>query len=127
MKCVQCGAENDPGAKFCTSCGAKLGPPATRYESKAPRKRAPQSTSPLQPGEKEYALNKTPIVALLLSFLIPGVGQFYNGDMKKGGLILLGAIILGVITAGIGSLVLWVYGMYDAYQVADGKIPLWKS
>lgn len=127
MKCTQCGAENDPGAKFCTSCGAKLGPPATRYESKAPRRKATHSTTPVQAGEKEYAHGKTPVVALILSLLIPGVGQFYNGDMKKGGLILLGAIILGVITAGIGSLVLWVYGMYDAYQVADGKIPLWKS
>ncbi len=124
--CTQCKAENEPTAKFCTSCGAKLGPPATRLEAKAPRRKAPQSRSPTQVGEKEYAYNKTPVVALILSLLIPGVGQFYNGDTKKGALVLIGAFVLGAATAGVVYLGLWIYGMYDAYQVADGKTPLWK-
>ena len=126
MKCIQCGAENEPSAKFCTSCGAKMGPPATRLEAKATRRKPVESQAPLQTGEKEYAYGKTPIVAALLSFLIPGVGQFYNGDMKKGALILAGALIVGPLTAGVVFVGLWIYGMYDAYQVAFGKTPLWK-
>ena len=37
------------------------------------------------PDGKRYAVGKEPVVALLLSlfFVIP-VGQFYNGDVKKG-------------------------------------------
>ncbi len=32
MKCLECGAENAPGAKFCTGCGAPLAPAAAPAE-----------------------------------------------------------------------------------------------
>ena len=40
--------------------------------------------------------HKSPPLALALSVLVPGAGQFYNGDYLKGGVMLGGA----VITAG---------------------------
>lgn len=92
---------------------------------------------------------KEPVVAAVISFLIPGSGQAYNGQVKKGIAILAGYIVLWIalfvvylgggilislITAGIGSLALlccWpvffapllinLWAAYDAYKTA-GRI-----
>ncbi len=58
-------------------------------------------------------------LALVLSFFIPGLGQFYNGQLLKGVLLLFGAIILGLISAGILAIPVWLYGMFDAYSNAN--------
>jgi len=62
---------------------------------------------------------------MILSILIPGVGQFYNGDMKKGAVMLAAAIVGGVITVGLVWLGILIWSAIDAYQVASGKSPLW--
>jgi len=74
---------------------------------------------------KQYAVGKSPATALILSILIPGVGQFYNNDVKKGAIMLGGAILLGVLTLGLAWLGILVWSAVDAYQVASGKSPLW--
>lgn len=89
---------------------------------------------------------KEPIVSAVISFLIPGTGQAYNGQVKKGIAVLLGYIVLWIavyaiyffgglgltlITAGIGSLALLccfpmlflpllinVWAAYDAYKTS---------
>jgi tetratricopeptide (TPR) repeat protein len=87
------------------------------------------------------------MVALFWSALFPGLGQFYNRDLVKGGLLALGNLIcLGaggaalfrlVITvasahasgevsqfgawAGFLSLVLWLYSMVDAAVTAHKR------
>jgi TM2 domain-containing membrane protein YozV len=81
--------------------------------------------SPPVPGEKQYATGKSPGVALLLSLLIVGLGQFYNGDVKKGLLMLVSAVILGLFTFGVAWLGIACWAAVDAYQVASGKAPLW--
>lgn len=58
-------------------------------------------------------------LALVLSFFIPGLGQFYNGQALKGALVFFAAIILGVISGGILGIPVWLYGMFDAYSVAN--------
>jgi TM2 domain-containing membrane protein YozV len=74
------------------------------------------------------AAGKNPVVAVLLSCFIPGVGQFYNGDNKKGAIMLavwFVSLILIVVAIGIFSLLaVWVYSMIDAYQVASGQKPV---
>lgn len=62
-----------------------------------------------------YAKRKEPAVALLLSFLWPGLGQIYNGDVGKGIGFMIGFWVL--IWVGVG-IVFWIWGMIDAYQVA---------
>jgi TM2 domain-containing membrane protein YozV len=81
-------------------------------------------------GGSRYAVGKTPALALFLSFLIPGIGQFHNGDSKKGGIIvgcwLLSWLLIG--TAGVGFFTgagVWIWSMVDAYRVASGKTPMW--
>ena len=68
------------------------------------------------------------IVAAILSFLIPGLGQAYAGDIKKGVIFFVIAIVLGCIImyllggatwAYIISLIYDIYAAYDAYQMAQ--------
>ncbi|MCY3771031.1 MAG: hypothetical protein OXG98_03280, partial [Gemmatimonadetes bacterium] len=56
---------------------------------------------------------KNPWAAFFLSWLIPGGGQFYNGENTKGGLMLLGA------ATGVGIL---VYGVNDKKEESSGSI-----
>ena len=61
---------------------------------------------------------KEPILAAIGSFIIPGAGQIYNGDsFIKGLLILLGTTI-GALIFVIPGLIIWLYGIYDAYSVS---------
>ena len=68
---------------------------------------------------------KNPVLAAILSAVIVGVGQFYNGDVKKGAIMLIGAVILGAATAGALWLALAVWSAIDAYQVANGTGKMW--
>ena len=63
----------------------------------------------------ESAAAKSPGIALLLSLLICGVGQMYNGQVGKGILMLVGCIMLWFILLGW---VVWIWSMVDAYQTA---------
>lgn len=66
---------------------------------------------------------KNPIIAAILSFIITGAGQVYNGDIKKGlkffiiEIILILSIyfIIGIILAPI----FWIYCAYEAYNTAE--------
>lgn len=66
---------------------------------------------------------KNPTIAALLSFLLTGAGQIYNGQVGKGIFfiavqavnVLLMAVLIGFITLPIT----WLYGIYDAYKTAE--------
>ena len=57
--------------------------------------------------------------------LIVGLGQFYNGDTKKGAIMLVAALVLGIATAGVLWLGLAIWSAVDAYQVANGTGKMW--
>ena len=75
--------------------------------------------------DRPRVTGKNPVLAAVLSAVIVGVGQFYNGDIKKGALMLLGAVILGTATAGLAWLALAIWSAWDAYQVANGTGKMW--
>ncbi len=56
----------------------------------------------------------------LLSFFIPGLGQLIKGQVGKGILIFIGAlvfIVLSSVLIGIPFLIwLWLWNIYDAYN-----------
>jgi TM2 domain-containing membrane protein YozV len=114
MKCSNpdCGADNDPVSKFCQQCGNPL-----------------LSTVRGGSGRREgtRASGKNPITASVLSLLLPGIaiGQFYNGDVKKGVVMVLGTIILPWFTWGSAAVGIWIWSVIDAYNVAAGKWTLW--
>lgn len=78
-----------------------------------------------------------PIISAILSFIIPGVGNLYNGEMQRGAIILVAWLVIGVgfwwlflpfitiLTAGFGGLLsfLWplvhIGAAYDGYNQAN--------
>ena len=68
-----------------------------------------------------------PILALIISFFLPGIGTVYAGDIMKGIIIFIVAVILRAlatiflfgIVAYILYVIVWLYGMYDAYTTAS--------
>ena len=66
---------------------------------------------------------KNPLLALLLSFVLSGLGQIYNGELNKGIILLVAYFISWFLTMFfIGCCttpVVWLYGMYDAYTTAE--------
>ena len=94
--CSNCGEEIDAKAEICPKCGVRVkAPPA---------------------GEKN------PGLAAVLSFLIIGLGQIYNGQIGKGIGLIVGMVIsafLFVLLIGIPIyIILWLYSIYDAYNTA---------
>jgi len=150
MHCTNCGHEMAAGGRFCVGCGTALAAsrpsspgPATNAQALVMAGPTAMAPSPLPPlpnslitpsvpgpqGRRQsmriYAEGKTPAVALILSLIIVGLGQFYNGDVKKGFLMLGGAIVGGFLSF---TLLWWVFAIWsaiDAHRVAKRSIPLW--
>jgi TM2 domain-containing membrane protein YozV len=72
---------------------------------------------------KELFFVKNPGLAAVLSFLVCGLGQIYNGQIVKGIGLFVAAGISGLLcTVVIGFILLpavWLYGIYDAYKTAE--------
>lgn len=58
---------------------------------------------------------KSPVVALLLSVLILGLGQCYNGQYGKGALMFFLGVFLWIFLLGW---IVWIWSMIDAYHSA---------
>jgi len=106
--CAHCGAAHSPQAAVCLNCGAAIG-------------HAVQSA--VVPAGKSP---KSPVVAVLLSFLWPGAGQLYAGDssgktiaflVAAGVLFLFYLTLIGLILLPLG-LILAIVSMIDARNVA---------
>jgi len=52
---------------------------------------------------------RSPALAAILSFIVPGMGQIYNGQVGKGLLIFFTAWLV----------IPWIIGIFDAYRTAD--------
>lgn len=67
------------------------------------------------------------ILAGILSFLIPGLGQAVAGDIKKGVIFFIIALVIGCFASFIfRHWVVWIidilyalFAAYDAYQMAQ--------
>jgi len=69
---------------------------------------------------------KNPVLAAIAAVFFAGLGQIYNGQNLKGFLIFFGTVF-GVALLIVPGLVIWLFGIYDAYVTAKrmkyGKIP----
>ena len=68
------------------------------------------------------------ILAAILSFIIPGLGQAIAGDIKNGIIFFIIALVLGTIVTYVLKGATWgyiidliysIYAAYDAYQMAQ--------
>jgi TM2 domain-containing membrane protein YozV len=98
--CSRCGAQIFADAEICPKCGVRVKLVNAQVQS-----------------------SKNPGVAAVLSFFFTGLGQFYNGQFKKGVMfILLGIVCVGLMIVFIGFIlypILLIYNIYDAYKSAE--------
>lgn len=104
---------------ICTNCGKNVcSGCAVEINGKTVCKNCVQASS-----KQTYVKRKEPLLSLILSFLIPGLGQIYNGEGVKGVVLIIAAVISVVLaTVCIGALtylIVWLYAMYDAYVIAE--------
>lgn len=65
----------------------------------------------------------SPIVAAIISFFFPGIGQVVQGETQKGIIMFVAAIISIILTYALGTigniiyLIYAVYAAYDAYNM----------
>lgn len=96
--CRDCGTEIRARAEICPECGIRQ----------------------QQPDYGSEESDKDPGLAAVGSFIIPGVGQVYNGEIAKG--IIGGVVFFAFALTGVGLIVaipLWIWLIYDAYKTAD--------
>lgn len=101
MFCEECGEEIPDGATFCNHCGTKVKNKVVSYSN----------------GSND----KNMVLALIISFLLPGLGIAYAGNLKKGILLFVGSLIFSIlgfaspIFTVIGRLI-WAYALYETYN-----------
>jgi TM2 domain-containing membrane protein YozV len=103
--CPTCGKQlTYENAEICPNCGVRI-----------------QNLSSNQKIEEE----KNPVLAALCS-IFPGLGQVYNGETALGVAVFFGTIV-GALFFLIPGLIVWIFGIYNAYTVAtkmnSGEIP----
>ena len=89
---------------FCNNCGCELADNAT-FCSKCGKK----------------IKNKNIYIALVLTFILTGLGSIYAGNTKKGLALLILRVLFAALAIfsnifGILSVLVWVYGFYEVYN-----------
>lgn len=93
--CSNCGEQIDARAEICPHCGVRVAMPPSA---------------------------KNPAVAAILSFFVVGLGQVYNGKYRTAILMfvlaVLSAMLWGIGIGVITSLIVWIWSITDAWNVA---------
>jgi len=103
--CANCGKEVPVGNAFCPNCGASTQVPASGTSSQT------------VPGTQ--MARKSVLIALILSFIFPGLGQYYAGQKKKALRLIVIAVVLALtVLIEIGVIlypIFWLYSMVDTF------------
>ena len=102
--CQECGSPTNVDQFVCVKCGVNL---SSSFRNIILNKKILPSNPP-----------KKPVLALILSFFIMGLGQVYLGQVWKGIAIFIATIIIGFLTFGLGCPVMFVISPVDAYKIA---------
>lgn len=110
--------------KYCHQCGAMI-PYLDRY---CPACNAKQGTLPgMEPIKEDKG--KSPWTAVILSFLVTGLGQLYLGERRRAFAFFGGTLIAGAVlsmyysqefTMGFGVVMAFISAV-DAYMIASRK------
>ncbi|MBN1892461.1 MAG: zinc ribbon domain-containing protein [Clostridiales bacterium] len=139
--CTQCGYEAEDHNKFCPGCGTSLRdagdsppvflpsetrqtasgsasiPPGGVYSQTYTESRGFESSDPNAVTPDKLVVE--PVVAVLLTFLIAGLGQMINGQVGKGFAMLGALIFLSIVSLGTFSLPGFILICIDAYMSAN--------
>ncbi len=128
--CTKCGAMNTTDSHFCSSCGASLAPPKEVIPpppppTTAPPPPPPPTTSPPYETQMTDAqlmtIRKNEGVSVILTIILPGLGHLYVNKLKRGLVFIVISIIMWIIGATVIlipiTLVWYLYGIYDCYQL----------
>ena len=129
--CSNCGEAYKENAIICANCG-RPAPQENKAEEKGYEKteqtenaKTENATAENVETEKVYEeprripiQTKSPFLALILSFFITGLGQVYNGKFWKGIFFVI-ATFIGACFMIIPGIVVWIWGLYDAYTEAE--------
>ncbi len=140
MYCSNCGELVKEGINFCPSCGKKVD--MDRLISKEIDKDIDKGSPSTVLAEKELIIlnkgsnKKIPILAAFLSFIIPGAGQMYNQEIRKGIIYLIISIVVPILALYllyenknmyiaifanlilIAYLIFYIYIIVEAYRIA---------
>ena len=105
--CPYCGAQIEYRYGVCPACG-KPQPPIDGVEPVKARQ------------------TKNPLIAVLLSLLVTGIGQIYLGKVGRGIFFLATVLLIGILLEGVLTfdqlmlvgLVISVISAWDAYRIA---------
>lgn len=128
--CPSCGTKITT-EKFCPNCGCKTDG-TIKQTTNVPQKYCRNCGNPIDPkaeicpkcGVRQMAVvgEKNPVFALVLSLIFPGLGQFYNNQNKKGIILIIAFLVswvlMFILIGFILILIVWIFGMYDAYSTA---------
>lgn len=106
MYCSKCGEQIPDNSQFCPKCGASCNEQGPQYNV--------NNSAPYYENKQ----TKSRGLATVLSILIVGVGQMYLGQVVKGIVMLIGAMVIGAITGGLAALPIWILSAIDAYRIA---------
>lgn len=106
MYCRNCGNQITELDSFCPKCGTR----AVKIITFSP-------------------LVRNAGVSAVLSTIIPGLGQIYNGQIKKGVPIIIASIVLLILAIAmrmperigvyVAYILLWMLSIFDAYRSAE--------
>lgn len=152
--CTKCGHKVSTTAVACPGCGAppyRAGNP-TKEVTQVARTVTPSAATWQQPSRPQVVIvasQKSAGLAAVLSALLPGLGQIYNGSILKGAVLMIvsvpggwfglslmfwGSLVAvngkpddprGAIVAllGLAALVaapiIWIYSIVNAYRTAE--------
>ena len=108
--CPNCGAEVQEGATFCEKCGASM---------TVQQQTVQQPQQPAAGGEQ-----KSKMAAGLLGIFLGSLGihNFYLGYTTKAIVQLLVTLLGGVVTCGLASVAVYVWGLVEGIMILTGSI-----
>lgn len=117
MFCPNCGEKIPEGGRFCPSCGySTSGGPLTPGNG--------DSNHSSSTNTKILMNKKSEGLALILSFMITGLGHIYLNQTSRGIGLLVATVACWALTfvllfPFVIAFALWIYGMYDSYKLAQ--------
>ncbi len=119
------GSTPDDGQVYCRDCGAIITEKAEICPKCGVRQQSPGSS--MDDLIEVLTNGENPFVAAVYSAILPGLGQFYNREPAKGATIVVASFVAMLSVLALVGIVLypavWLYAVYDAYVVADGREP----